>query len=65
MLQAYDVNLRAVLYAHKVDELHRAGLPGPRRDRRVRVRVGESLVSLGLRLAADCSASPARTAPSA
>jgi hypothetical protein len=65
MFQPYDQNLRAVLNADKVDELRRAARSGSRRNRRVRIRVGESLVSLGLRLASDCSASPARTAPSA
>lgn len=65
MFQPYDQHLRIVLNADKVEELRRAALPGVRRNRRVRTRVGESLVSLGLRLAADCSASPARTAQSA
>ena len=60
MFQVYDQELRQVLSAEKSAALRRASVRVPRR-RPARVRRGESLVSLGLRLTAECAPSPART----
>ena len=61
MFQVYDQELRQVLSAEKAATLRAASAQVPRR-RPARVRLGESLVSLGLRLMAECAPSPARTA---
>ena len=61
MFQVYDQELRQVLSAEKAATLRAASAQLSRR-RPARVRLGESLVSLGLRLTAECAPSPARTA---
>lgn len=61
MFQVYDQELRQVMSADKATLLRAAAAQAPRRWR-VRVRLGESLVSLGLRLTAECAPSQARTA---
>jgi hypothetical protein len=61
MFQVYDQELRQVLSAEKAATLRAASAQAPRRAP-VRVRLGESLVSLGLRLTAECAPSTARTA---
>jgi hypothetical protein len=60
MFQVYDQELRQVLSAEKAATLRAASVPS-RRRRRFRTRLGESLVSLGLRLTAECAPSRART----
>ena len=61
MFQVYDQELRQVLSAEKAATLRAVSGQFPRR-RPARVRLGESLVSLGLRLTAECAHPPARTA---
>ncbi len=61
MLQVNDQELRRLMSAEKVAELQAAAV-SPYRRRSARVRLGESLVSLGLRLTAECAPSRARTA---
>ena len=61
MFQVYDQELRQVMSAEKAATQRAASAPA-RRHRPVRVRLGESLVSLGLRLTAECAPSTARTA---
>ena len=61
MFQVYDQELRQVMSAEKAASLRAASAP-IRRRRPARVRLGESLVSLGLRLTAECAPSTARTA---
>jgi len=61
MFQVYDQELRQVLSAEKAATLRAAAAPS-RSRRRLRTRLGESLVSLGLRLTAECAPSQARTA---
>jgi hypothetical protein len=61
MFQVYDQELRRVMSAEKAATLRAASAQAPRRAP-VRVRLGESLVSLGLRLTAECAPSTARTA---
>lgn len=51
MLQVNDQELRRLMSTEKVAEL-RAAAASPYRRRPARVRLGESLVSLGLRLTA-------------
>ena len=61
MFQVYDQELRQVLSTEKAEILRAASARSPRRAP-VRVRLGKSLVSLGLRLTAECAPSTARTA---
>lgn len=52
MFQVYDQELRQVLSADRTATLRAASAASPGR-RSVRIRLGESLVSLGLRLTAE------------
>ena len=61
MFQVYDQELRQVMSTEKATMLRAAAARAPRR-RPARVRLGESLVSLGLRLTAESAPSTARTA---
>lgn len=61
LLQVNDQELRRLMSAEKIAEL-RAAAASPYRRRPARVRLGESLVSLALRLTAEYAPSRARTA---